>query len=135
MDGLLTYPIPGPDNTITERKFICKSYALGKVLKHLGITITELLGDSYFSPDSNAGDFSDTVILFMYHSAVFAAEKEGEKVDFKLADCYDWVDATGGFNGELYTQFSNIALMSLGYKQAEPGEEPTKPEKKSKVKK
>ena len=58
MDGVLTYPVKGSEGEAIERKFICKTYALGKVLKHLGITVTELLSGGYFSADSNAGDLS-----------------------------------------------------------------------------
>lgn len=129
MDGVLVYPISG-----VNRKFICKTYALGKVLKHLGITVTELLEGGYFSEDSNAGDFTDTVLLFMYHSAVFAAEMDGLPVDFKPTSCYDWIDQDGGFSGGLYTQFSTIALKNLGFKEVPEKEEALK-QKKSPVKK
>jgi hypothetical protein len=121
MEGNFSYTIDGK-----ARKFFIGTYAVEKSLSAMGASIselTELFSLQYFALLRN----------MMFYSAEYVCEISETPVDFKPIHMYQWIDQTGGANGEFIQQFTAVMLPAMGINVSdEPAETP---EKKSKPEK
>lgn len=88
------------------RTFIIGSYAVHKALTSIGFSLSNI-GEAI---DSKFFDLINAVILY---SAEYPFYRKGEPSDFKEADVYELLDATGGYNGKFIQDFTKIMMASI----------------------
>lgn len=117
MEGHFSYNIGGE-----ERKFFFGNYALEETLTEFNASVSDMatLLDTKLLPFLRA---------FIYHAAAYPILKAGNRPDFTPFDVHDWIDLTGGANGDFIIQSSKKIYASLGVGESE---EVVQSEKKSK---
>jgi hypothetical protein len=102
MEGHYNYTIDDK-----EIEFFIGNYALERSLEDLDASISDL-------SDLLNKKFMSLIRLFMYYSAEYAALAKDEKFTITKFDVYQWIDKTGGINGEFYSEFSKRLFKALG---------------------
>lgn len=113
MEGHLTHTIDG-----VERKMFFGNYALEQTLRGMDCSISDL-GDTPEKKGVLTLRTLEMVRTFMFHATAYPILKEGGTLDFNLFDMHEWIDKTGGPNGELVDSVSKKMFEVLGLKAEE----------------
>lgn len=127
MEGYLSHTFKDKDGKEFTVPFFIGVYSLEKSLEELDASLSDLgeLLNKKFMP---------LIRLYMFYSAEYMAFKNKQDFPYTKFDVYDWIDQTGGTDGEFYSKFSIELIKALGLtsKEKEPEAEQKKSLRKSK---
>lgn len=126
MEGYLSHKFNINGNEV-EISFFIGVYSLEKCLEEMDASLSDLamLLNKKFMP---------MVRLYMYYSAEYQAMKTGQPFPYSKTDVYEWIDGSGGTDGEFYGKFTKSLLISLGVSTKESLEPQTEKKSPTKVK-
>lgn len=110
-----------------EIEFFIGNYSLERTLEELDASLSEI-GDLLNKK------FMPTIRLFMFFSAEYQALKTGQDFTYTKFQVFEWIDQTGGTEGEFYIKFTREFMRALGLSSKDKEETPKAEKKSLKVK-
>lgn len=124
MEGYLSHTFKDKDGNDFTVPFFIGSYALENSLIELDASLSDL-------EDLVNKKLLPLIRLYMFYSAEYQAHSTGQAFTFTRIDAYNWIDQTGGIEGEFFFAFSKAVFKDLGLTT----NEPEKAEQKKSLKK